>query len=72
MKYSVATIRAAGLSAKWGRNSAGAPLLFARDDSKGKAWYAVARDMWQAMQSEGVKPAFERFTLLGDIFSLPA
>lgn len=69
MKYSVQTIRAAGLQARWTRTRRGAPIISA---NAGKGWYVVSNDMWTAMKSEGVKPAFERFTLLGDIFSVPA
>jgi hypothetical protein len=69
IKYSVKTIRAAGLQARWTRTRLGAPIISA---NAGKGWYVVGRDMWNAMKAEGVRPAFERFTLLGDIFSIPA
>lgn len=70
MRYTVSTIRSAGLEARWSRTRSGAPIIAAR--KPGGTWFVVACDMWDAMKSEGIKPAFERFTLLGDIFSVPA
>lgn len=68
--YNVATIRAAGLEAKWSKNSKGAPIIVARN--KPGTWYFVDRKMWEAAQKEGIAEAFGRFTLLGDFFSIPA
>jgi hypothetical protein len=70
MKYTVSTIRSAGLQARWTRTRVGAPIIAARAGQG--TWFVIGRDMWDAMKSEGVKEAFDRFTLLGDIFSVPA
>jgi len=77
MKYSVKTIRAAGLEARWTHNRNGAPIIVARDpqarnEHQRKTWWHVGRAMWDAMMKIGVKEAFEQHTLLGDIFSVPA
>jgi hypothetical protein len=71
MKYTVATIRSAGLQARWTRTRAGAPIIAARF-SAGTTWFVIGKQMWDAMKAEGIKEAFDRFTLLGDIFSVPA
>lgn len=70
-RYNVRTLREAGLEAKWTHLRNGAPMLVARKPGT-KTWYYVDLRMWQAMQREGIAAAFERFTLLGDIFSVPA
>jgi len=69
LKYTVSTIRSAGLEARWTKTRAGAPIIAARET--GKTWCVIDRRMWQAMQDEGILPAFQRFTLLVDIFSVP-
>jgi len=63
-------MRAAGLDARWTHTRTGAPIIACR--LPGKAWYVVDAKMFKAMEAEGVKPAFERFTLLGDYFSIRA
>ena len=70
MNYIVKTFRAAGLEAKWIKTSAGKPVIVARKPTT-QEWYMVDRSMFEEMKKEGVLPAFERHTLLGDIFSLP-
>jgi hypothetical protein len=70
MKYSVKTLRAAGLEARWTRSRHGAPIIVARK-SGSSTWWHVGQDMWKRMIQIGVIPAFERHTLLGDIFSVP-
>jgi hypothetical protein len=77
MKYSVTTLRAAGLEARWTHNRNGAPIIVARDpqgrsDHQRVSWWHVGKTMWQAMKTEGIKAAFDRHTLLGDVFSVPA
>ncbi len=67
MKYSVNTIRESGLEARWTKTRNGAPIITAR--KSGGKWFVIDRNMWAAMQKEGIVLAFERFTLLGDIFS---
>jgi hypothetical protein len=69
LKYGVGPMREAGLEAKWTKTSAGAPIIVARKPGT-ETFFAVGNDMFEAMKSEGVLPAFERFTLLGDIFSV--
>lgn len=72
MKYSVKTLRAAGLEARWSRNRHGAPIIVARDpQSTARTWWHVGQDMWNAMAKDGIVETFKRFTLLGDIFSVP-
>jgi len=69
MRYSVKALRDAGLEARWTRTRSGAPIIAARASAKSR-WYLVNVTMWSAMKQEGVLPAFERFTLLGDVFSV--
>lgn len=76
LRYTVSTLRAAGLEARWGRNRAGAPLLFARDPDERRpslreAWFPVTDGLWQSMQRKGVVEAFRDWTLLADVFSVP-
>lgn len=73
MKYSVKTLRSAGLEARWTHNRSGAPIIVARDPQSTTAhqrntWWHVGQTMWDAMKSIGIKPAFDQHTLLGDIF----
>ena len=70
MKYSVKTFRDAGLEARWTRTRNGAPIIAAR--KLGDTYYVVCADMWKAMQTEGVFPAFDRYTVLGKYFSIAA
>lgn len=75
-KYSVKTLRSAGLEARWTRNRNGAPIIVARDPQAGlthrQAWWAVGQKMWDDMMKDGVREGFAQHTLLGDIFSIPA
>ena len=64
--YVVKTFRNAGLQAKWVKTPA--PMIAAA--VPGCPYYVVDRYMWGDMQKEGVRPAFERHTLLGDLFSV--
>jgi len=66
----VKTFRAAGLEAKWTKTRKGQPVIVARNPTT-RTWYVVDRSMFKDMKKEGVLPAFERHTLLGDVFSLP-
>lgn len=75
LRYRVATLTAAGLKAKWGKTSGGAPILLARDPSREakkhqrENWWYVTNGMWQRMQESGnIREAFSDYTLLGDIF----
>lgn len=75
MKLSVKTMRDAGLEAKWGKFR-GTPFIFVRNpNSKLKhqreQWWILDKDMWQAMNKQGIVEAFTNHTLLGDIFSIP-
>lgn len=70
IKYSVKTIRAAGLEARWTKTRRGSPIIAAREP--GKLWCVIDSRMWEDMKVEGVRPAFERYTALLDIFSVPA
>jgi len=75
MKYSVKTLRAAGLEARWTHNRNGAPIIVARNPKapgphQRTTWWYVTSVMWIAMQKDGVEEAFNNHTLLGDIFSV--
>jgi hypothetical protein len=71
MKYSVKDIRAAGLEACWSKTRRGRPIIMARNP-RASTWWAVDRHMWEDMQRDGIMSAFERCTLLGDLFSVEA
>lgn len=76
-KYSVKTLRDAGLEARWTHNSKGAPIIVARDPKaelvhQRHTWWFVDAKMWADMLKSGVHEAFVQHTLLGDIFSIPA
>jgi hypothetical protein len=76
-KYSVITLRNAGLDARWTRNRNGAPIIVARDpqaklEHQRRTWWAVGKKMWDEMGRVGVREGFDNCTLLGDFFSLPA
>jgi hypothetical protein len=68
--YRIATFRAAGLEAKWGRNQSGRPVIFARKPG-GKTWWIVTAGCWARAKVVGLWEAFDEATLLGDIFSVP-
>lgn len=68
MKYTVQTIRDAGLDCKWSRNSRGAPIIVARKDAG--RWYYVDRRMWADMERDGIAEAFGNHTALGEYFSI--
>lgn len=75
MKYSVKTIRHAGLEARWTRTRNGAPIMVTRNPNsefkhQRERWWYVDKPMWDDMSSVGVAEAFDRHTLLGDIFCL--
>lgn len=75
MKYSVKTLRDAGLEAKWGKTSRGAPIMFARNPKsqllhQRTKWWMVDNVVWKAMEKDGVQEGFDCSTLLGDIFSV--
>lgn len=77
MKYSVKTLRAAGLEARWTRTSAGAPIIVCRDPKSAmaharKTWWTVGQKMWDAMLKDGIVDAFNNHVFIGDIFSIPA
>lgn len=77
LKYTVKSLREAGLEARWTRTSAGAPILAVRNPkSKEKhqreKWWAVDKHMWTDMQRSGILEGFDSHTLLGDMFSIPA
>jgi hypothetical protein len=75
LHYSVKTMRGAGLESRWTRTRSGAPIILARWPKaklkhQRETWWLVDRVMWSAMQRNGVVPAFDQCTLLGDVFSL--
>lgn len=73
MKYNVKTFRDAGLEAKWGRTHRNAPIILARyPDAKlphqRETWWVVDRNMWHSMIEQGIREAFDSYTMLGDVF----
>ena len=75
LKYSVKTLRKAGLEAKWTKTARGAPIMIARNPSsqllhQRSKWWFVNNSVWKRMQEVGVKDGFDGATLLGDIFSI--
>lgn len=77
MKHSVTTYRAAGLEAKWGHTGRGSPAMFVRHPSSSLAhqrqqWWMVTKGMYASMEKLGVVEGFNRHTLVGGIFSIPA
>ena len=76
LQYNVKSIRATGLEARWTKTSKGQPCIVVRDPEgrskhQRETWWTISASMWKAMQEEGARPAFDRCTLLGDLFSLP-
>jgi hypothetical protein len=77
MKYSVKTLREAGLEAKWTKTRNGAPIIVARDPQakashQRTTWWAVTAVVWSMMIRDGIKQGFDSCTLLGDLFSVRA
>ncbi len=77
MKYSVKDFRAAGLEAKWGKTSRGAPFIFARDPKattkhQREKWWLIDGAAFKTMQEVGIREGFNQHTLLGDFFSIAA
>lgn len=75
LRYRVADLRAAGLEAKWGKTSRGTPAIFARWpgatlNHQRTTWWMVDANMFENMKKDGVLPAFNGHTLLGDLFSI--
>ena len=77
MTYSVTTLRAAGLEAKWFKvgKYKSTPCLFARDPKASHphqrdTWWQVGTSMWSAMCRDGIVTGFRNSTHLGDVFSI--
>lgn len=70
MRYTVATLREAGLSAKWARTRTGVPILLASQPTATSHWFAVTGAMWERMRRVGVREGFEQATALADYFSV--
>ena len=75
MNYSVKPMREAGLEAKWTKTRRGAPIIVARypkaeEKHQRELFWFVDQKMFDNMQEVGIVEAFERATLLGDIFSI--
>jgi len=75
MNYSVKPMREAGLEAKWTKTRNGAPIIVARypkaeEKHQRECFWFVDQKMFDNMQEVGIVEAFERATLLGDIFSI--
>lgn len=76
LTYTVATFRKHGLEARWSRTRAGAPIILARKPAglphQRTTWWAMHGAFWTDAREVGVLEAFDRHTLLGDVFSVPA
>ena len=70
--YTVGPIRAAGLQARWTRTREGAPIIAARNPNAGPNWYVIDARTWAMMTRHGIAEGFDRCTMLGGIFSIPA
>jgi hypothetical protein len=75
IRYSVKTMRSAGLEAKWFKTSSGAPYIAVRFPTSEhvhlrEEWWVVDNSMFGLMRIFGVLEGFKQSTLLGDIFSL--
>ena len=70
IKYRVKTFGDAGLEAHWKKTVAGDSYIAVRKPGK-KRWWSCGREMFAAMQREGVVAGFESHTATGDIFSIP-
>jgi len=70
MNYNVATIRKAGLEARWTRTRIGSPIISARLPNE--KWYVIDKSMWESAAKVGILEAFKNHTALGDFFSIPA
>lgn len=69
LKYSVSTIREAGLNAKWTKTMQGGPIIVASQGEAG-SWFYVDKQMWERAGEVGILQAFQEFTCLGEIFSI--
>jgi hypothetical protein len=77
LRYTVGTLRTAGLRARWTRTRTGAPILAAQDPTSPhrhlrESWWVIDARMWQSMQTMGIREGFVSHTLLGNFFSVPA
>ena len=75
LPYRVKPLREAGLEAKWTRTHKGAPIIVVRNPNstekhQRERWYRVDQKMFDDMQKVGILEAFDRATLLADIFSI--
>ena len=73
----VSTFRNAGLEAKWSRLRNGCPIIVLRYPKSEyvhmrTTWWFLTRQMHNTMKEVGILEGFERHTLLGDMFSVPA
>jgi hypothetical protein len=75
LRYSVKSLRSAGLEAKWTKTRCGEPIIVARypkaeDKHQRERFYFVDAKMFNEMQKSGVIDGFERATLLARFFSV--
>jgi hypothetical protein len=72
VKLTVGFFRSVGLEARWSRTQAGQPCLCLRKPGD-RNWYVINDRMWEDFKT-GADPVevFERHTLLGSFFSIPA
>jgi len=74
--FSVKTYRAIGMEARWTKVG-GRPAISLRDpQAAGKhqreRWWVMDQSMLDTMKEVGIREGFDRHTMLGDIFSIPA
>lgn len=65
LKYRVGTLKAAGLDAKWSKNSGGAPIMLARKRGSTGPFYYVDKHLWGRAKVVGLTQAFDEFGALG-------
>jgi len=71
LAYNVTSIRAHGLECRWGRTSAGAPIIVGRRDGVGGGrWYVLGRNLWADAQRQGIIEAFTSHCALGEYFAI--
>ncbi len=75
LRYTVGTLRDAGLEARWSRTSNGGPIIVARNPDadnvhQRETWWAVTGSMWKQMDENGIVEGFSNATVFADIFSI--
>ena len=72
LEYRVKTFRDNGLEARWTRTRRGRPCIVVRDKKYAKKWLLVDKEIFAAMQADGVHDAYVSRAVMLDLFSIPA